>query len=185
MGLPKQLLPWGDRTLIEYQIQIRLQTNLEVIVVLGGHSEKILPIIDMLPVVLIVNKDWADGMGGSIASGIRTLNERYPVADGVLISLVDQPLVTTSHLGKMITSFQPGNKQIIASKSASGWNGVPVLFDKFYFEKLLKLNNKEGARKIIHQHPDYVKNIVCDEMLEDIDTPDTYQKLLKKFYFKT
>ncbi len=181
MGQAKQLLPWGNKTLIEHQIQIRLQTGQEVIVVLGGHSEKILPVIENLPVTIIVNNDWADGMGNSVAYGINMLCNDFRISDGVLISLVDQPLVTTSHFEKMISSFQTGSRQIIVSESASGWIGVPVLFDKCYFKELKKLNGNEGARNIIQKHLNAVKAIECGNMLVDIDTPDMYRQLLNKY----
>lgn len=182
MGQPKQLLPWGDKTLIEHQIQIRLQTGQVVVVVIGGHSDKILPVIEKLPVTVFVNNDWADGMGNSLAFGLKMLNKKFAIVDGVLISLLDQPLVTAAHFDKMIGSFQPGYQQIIVSQSASGWSGVPALFDKFYFEELKKLHGKDGARKIINKYLDFVKNIECVNQLEDIDTPDAYNQMLKKSF---
>jgi molybdenum cofactor cytidylyltransferase len=181
MGQPKQLLPWGNKTLIEHQIQIRLQTGQDVIVVIGGHSEKVLPLVGKHPVTVLLNNEWDDGMGNSIAYGIKMLNKKFPMSDGVLISLLDQPLVTISHFEKMLSSFQSGYKQIIVSQSASGWSGVPVIFDKFYFEELKKLKGKEGARKIIHRHLSSVKYIECGNLLEDIDTPEAYLQLLNKF----
>jgi molybdenum cofactor cytidylyltransferase len=81
----------------------------------------------------------------------------------------------------MLRSFQPGQKQIIVSKSESGWKGVPALFDKFYFDELKKLNGNDGARKIIHKNLNAVKSIECGNLLEDIDTPDAYQQSLRKF----
>jgi molybdenum cofactor cytidylyltransferase len=183
MGQPKQLLPWGDKTLIEHQVQIRLQTHQYVMVVLGSNSDIILPHIEKLPVTVIVNNEWANGMGNSIAYGIKMLNKKFPNVNGVLISLLDQPLVTSVHLENIIGSFQPGNKQIIVSQSESGWKGVPALFDQYYFEVLSKLNGEEGAKKIIQKYPDFVKCITCGNILEDIDTPEAYHELLKGYIF--
>ncbi len=180
MGQPKQLLPWGNKTLIEHQILIRLQTGQDVIVVLGGHADKVLPVVEKLPVTVLLNNAWEEGMGSSIAYGVKMLNKIFKTADGVLISLLDQPLVTISHFEKMLSSFQSGYQQIIVSQSVSGWSGVPAIFDKFYFEELKKLKGKEGARKIIHKNLSVVKNIECGKLLEDIDTPIAYQQLLNK-----
>ncbi len=180
MGQPKQLLPWGNKTLIEHQILIRLQTGQDVIVVLGGHADKVLPVVEKLPVTVLLNNAWEEGMGSSIAYGIKMLNKIFKTADGVLISLLDQPLVTIYHFEKMLSSFQSGYQQIIVSQSVSGWSGVPAIFDKSYFEELKKLKGKEGARKIIHKNLSVVKNIECGNLLEDIDTPIAYQQLLNK-----
>jgi molybdenum cofactor cytidylyltransferase len=177
MGQPKQLLLWGNKTLIEHQIQIRLQTGNEVIVVLGSHAKEILPVIENLPVTVLVNNEWAEGMGSTLAYGIKMLSKKFEMADGVLVSLVDQPLVTTSYLEKMLNSFQPGYRQIIVSSSDSGWKGVPVLFDRYYFEELKQINGKDGARKVINRHLKVVKYIDGGNLLEDIDTPDAYRQL--------
>jgi molybdenum cofactor cytidylyltransferase len=181
MGHPKQLLPWGDKTLIEYQIQIRLQTKQNVIVVLGGYSDEIHPVIEKLPAEVVVNPHWEDGMGTSLAYGIEMVNRMKPEADAVLISLLDQPLVTLHHLETMINAFQPGQNQIIVSESDSGWKGVPALFDNKYFGDLGKLKREEGAKKVILQNPRFVENIYSSYLLEDIDTPEVYHKLLNIF----
>ena len=181
MGQPKQLLPWGNRTLIEHRINILLQTGQDVAVVLGGHCDRILPVIEKLPLGIFINKEWTRGMGSSLAYGIKMLQKKKLAVDGVLISLVDQPLVSITHFENMLALFQPGYNQIIISQSASGWKGVPVLFDAFYFDELKNLDGAEGARKIIQNHAYAVKSLECGDQLEDIDTPETYQKLLQKF----
>jgi molybdenum cofactor cytidylyltransferase len=183
MGQPKPLLPWGDKTLIEHQIQIRLQSKQVVIVLLGCHAEKILPVIEKLPVTPLINKEWPNGMGNSIAFGIKMLAQKHPDSEGVLISLVDQPLVTAAHFEKIYSSFQVGNKQIIVSQSAAGWRGVPALFDACYFEDLKKLSGEAGARTLIQSHPNEVKGISCGHLLADIDTPEAYRELLERFSF--
>ncbi len=180
MGSPKQLLPWMDKTLIEHQIDVRLQTGYDVTVVLGGHSDKIIPVIEKLPITFFVNKNWESGMGTSIAHGIEMLERKYPESEGVLISLLDQPLVTKEHLEKLISSFKVNTKQIIVSESSSGWIGVPVLFDKTYYSELKTLTGDQGAKKIIKKHPNKVISIECGNLLLDMDNQDDYQKLKYK-----
>ena len=70
MGRPKQLLPWGKQTLIEHQIQTLLQTGNPVNVVLGAHSESVIPVIKNMGSFIFFNPDWEQGMGSSIAAGI-------------------------------------------------------------------------------------------------------------------
>ena len=178
MGRPKHLMTWGDKTLLEHQITTLLKTGQEVIVILGAYEERIIPNIEKLPIITFINKDWEKGMGDSIAYGIKMLNEKFPTVDGVLISLIDQPLVTKSHFIEMLNAFQPKNKQIIVSKSASGWEGVPVLFDSYYFNALQKLNGEEGARKILKRNRNRIKFIDGGDLLIDIDTPNDYNQLL-------
>ena len=181
MGQPKQLLPWGDKTLIEHQVRLLVQTGNPVFAVLGSNYEMIIPLIEKLKVKIIINNDWESGMGSSVACGVSSLLRDLPYPSGVLITLLDQPLILAEHFRRMISEFIPGNQQIIASASQSGWIGVPALFDRHYFEDLITLNGDRGARKIIDNNLSKVTTIICEESLEDMDTPESYRKILEKY----
>jgi len=181
MGRPKQLLRWGAQTLIEHQIQILLKTGNPVNVVLGSNSNLVQPVIEKFNVNVFINNNWESGMGSSIATGVNGLLREFPGADGVLIALLDQPLVPSEHFRNMLEVFYRGKLQIIISSSGSGWEGVPVLFDKCYFDELQNLNSKEGAKKVIQMHKNDIKSVECGNLLEDMDTPEAYYQLLKKF----
>ena len=181
MGRPKALLPWGKGTLMDHQVQTLLKTGHPVVVVLGHGADEIDPILDNYPLRYTVNRQWKNGMGSSIAHGTKYLAREFPEAAGVLITQVDQPLLTTLYFKKMFRMFQPGSRQIMVSQSPSGWQGVPVLFDRVYFEALQNLSGEGGARKIFRAHPQAVKVVECEDILEDMDTPEAYQRFLEKF----
>ena len=181
MGQPKQLLPWGKNTLIEHQIETLKKTGNPLAVVLGAHSKAILPVVEKIGENIFVNPNWKNGMGNTIAFGTHHLLKDFPDAEGVLITLVDQPLITSLYIKKILQTFHPGEKQIIVSQSSSGWRGVPVLFDKIYFEELKKMNGEKGAKILIQQYKNSVIKIDCGEMLQDLDTPESYQRLKNRF----
>ncbi len=181
MGQPKPLLSWGNQTLIEHQIGTLLQTGQPVVVVLGAYSEDILPVIEKLPVTIVINEKWSEGMGTSISFGVNAIRENLANADGVLISLIDQPLITLQHFNAMIKKFEPDKNQIVTSKSAEGWIGVPALFDSCYFNVLRALKGEEGAKKIIQKEIQHVKGVEAGNLLADMDTPDSYQNLKRQF----
>ena len=185
MGQPKQLLPWENQTLIEHQIQTLLKTGHPVNVVLGSNSNLIVPVVEEYPVNIFKNNDWESGMGSSISLAISQIIQKFPDAKGVLITLLDQPLITTSYIEKMLDTVESDSQQIIASRSASGWTGVPVLFNKCYFKDLTELSNDEGAKKIIKRHEESVVFLEGGELLEDMDTPQSYQQLLSKFILQS
>ena len=181
MGSPKQLLEWGNETLIEYQIKTLLDTDHPLSVVLGANSEEINSVINSLPIEIYKNEDWEQGMGGSIAFGVRQLLEIDSTIDGILISLIDQPLLTKVHFKKMLDLYRKGKGQIIVSHSKNGWLGAPVIFDKKYFDELLKLEGDEGAKLITSKYKNSVQLIDGDEILKDMDTPKVYNELLNIF----
>ena len=45
----------------------------------------------------------------------------------------------------------------------------------------IPLGGEEGARKIFRSRPEAVKVVECTDILEDMDTPEAYQKLLEKY----
>jgi len=181
MGQPKQLLPWGKTTLIEHQIQSLISTGNRVNVVLGSGADLIIPVIKDYKINVFINNSWEKGMGSSLSLGISQIMNIFPYSAGTLITLLDQPLITASYYEKMLGLFHPGLQQILASHSASGWTGVPVLFDKHYYEELTKLKKDEGAKKVIRQHEENVIVVDCDEIMEDMDTPESYELLLRKY----
>ncbi len=180
MGEPKQLLSWGNNSIIGHQIQTLLATNKSVSVVLGAHSKEIILAIEKFPISIFINEHWENGMGSSISVGVQQLLAKDPTIDGILISLIDQPLITTDHFKKILSLFQANKKQIIVSNSKNGWSGAPVLFDKIYFNELLKLQGDEGAKVVTGKYNDFVKLIDAGNKLIDIDTPDAYLDLLNK-----
>lgn len=181
MQQPKQLLPWGDQSLIEFQLKKLLETGCPVIVVLGANSEKIVPLIQSFPVQIVINKLWQKGMGTSISCGMNFLAENFRDLTAVLIALVDQPLIPSVHFSKMLDIFNSGDRQIVASRSSSGWVGVPAIFEKSYFERLRKLDGEKGARKLISENMNSVVPVECEEIKHDMDTPESYQNILKIF----
>lgn len=177
MGQPKPLLPWGEKTLIEHQLNSLLETGSPVVVVLGNQAENIIPILKDLPVKFTINENWERGMGTSIAAGVKFVKLQFPSSNGVLITLIDQPLISTDHLIKIITNFQADNQQIIVSQAESGWQGVPVLFNRCYFDELTKLGGKQGAKTIFRNYLHKVKAIPSGAILEDVDTWAEYVNL--------
>lgn len=182
MKEPKQLLPWNNTTLIEHQLHNLIKTNCKVSVVLGAKSKEIQKVISNFPVSIYTNENWKNGMGTSIAFGVQQILKKDVSIDGILVSLIDQPLLTTAHFNKMTHRFQQDKKQIIVSESENGWSGAPVIFDKIYFKELINLKGDEGAKAVISKNKNIVESIAGNTILEDIDTPEAYQKLFKKFH---
>lgn len=185
MGQPKQLLPWGNLTLIEHQIQTIKKTGSPVNVVLGSNANLVIPVIEKYGINIFIHKNWKNGMGSSIALGVQQITTKFPGADGILIALLDQPLISVSHYKKMTDIFQPGKRQIVISQSDSGWRGVPVLFDSFYFEELKQLKGDEGAKQLTVKYKNEITTVECGNHTDDMDTPEKYQDLVKRYFQKS
>ncbi|WP_340063169.1 nucleotidyltransferase family protein [Ascidiimonas aurantiaca] len=182
MGRPKQLLPWGNRTLLGHVIQQSITTGFQkTIVVLGAYEKHIRSTLANYPVQYLFNKKWEEGMGSSIALGASyLLSKDHLNYQGVLISLGDQPFVDISYYKKMLATYTKGKCQIIAT-SYGHKSGVPALFDPYYLKGLSNLKGPEGAAQLISQNKENVLSLPADFKTTDIDTEEQYMKLHKIF----
>tara|TARA_B100000287_G_C20581314_1_gene760429 strand:- start:580 stop:1179 length:600 start_codon:yes stop_codon:yes gene_type:complete len=179
VGKPKQLLKWRSETLIENQIRTLLKTKENTYVVLGAYFNEIFDVIKKYPIKIFHHKNWKKGMGSSIAFGLKELLRESKSYEGFLISLCDMPLIEVNHFKKLIKNFNINKNEIIVSKSKHGIIGVPVIFPKIFKNELIKLNEDVGAKEIINKYKVSTNEILCDD-LEDIDTIECYNKIIKK-----
>ena len=178
MGEHKQLLLWKNKTLVENAVQSVLGVSRsDAYVVLGANHKQIEEVLNPYSVKTIYNHDWKQGLGNSIACGVKHVKGlEY---EGVLVMLADQPLITSEDLEGFIIEFKKGSKSILASKYENDSIGVPVIFDKSYFVELTQLNEDKGAKTIIKKYSEKVMTINLGNKLVDIDTKEAYQKLFE------
>ena len=184
MQQPKQLLAWGGTTLLGNAIKVALDSHAnDVYVVLGNRSEMIKKENSTFKVQWIYNRNWKRGMGSSISCAIKHIlgskKERYK---GILITLCDQPLIDSECLNEMIDTLINGDRGIVAT-AYNNRSGVPVLFHSKYFEKLSKLDNDLGAKKIIAANLQDVFAIDPKGKEKDLDTTEEYRAALKNMNF--
>ncbi|MEW7279702.1 nucleotidyltransferase family protein [Aquimarina sp. 2201CG1-2-11] len=182
MGRCKQLLPWRSTTLIGHAIEQSLHLDtVKTYVILGAYYNEIYNQIKVFPVEIIKNKDWQLGMGTSIRNGIIALQKDEESYDGVLISLVDQPLIDTNHYAGLINKYINSDKTIVATSNKDGV-GVPVLLSKGYFNELRQLDSDYGARHILKKYTTEIYEVSLENKNIDIDTFEEYQLLIKDHF---
>jgi len=185
MGEPKQLLKWGDTTLINHAINTAVAINSkEILVVLGAHYELIEKSIENSEVTILNNLHWEKGLGKSIAFAIDYLQNSKLDVDGVIVILSDQPLITSDFLKSIVSKFQPNKNQIIATSYGKGKQGVPALFDKFYFNELITLSDDHGAKDLLKKYKDHVEALSPPTENKDLDTNEDYTNLYQSNFNK-
>jgi molybdenum cofactor cytidylyltransferase len=93
MGAPKPLLPWGDGTLLEWELAQLLASCVdEIVVVVGSRSEAVRRSLGEASRYLVFNPRWPQGRATSLAAGAKALLEAEIVQpEVVVIQNVDQP----------------------------------------------------------------------------------------------
>jgi len=168
-GSPKQLVEFEGKTLIRRAAEAISGAGCNtVLVVLGAAAVESRRDLSDLDLVTIENKDWQSGMSSSIRLGLSKLIEFEPQLEAVLITLMDQPKVTASHLAAFVSKFAELRPPLIAAEY-SGTTGVPALFSRALFDGLLQLKGDQGARSIIRKRSD-AQTISLAEAAIDIDS---------------
>ena len=180
-GKPKQLLEYKGKTLLENVIDNAIQSTIgPVLVVTGANHSKLERILKKYDSIKTVHhKGWSKGLSSSIQKGLNASRKYFPNLYGILILLCDQPLVNHEHIIDIVRSHYAYGKKIIAS-GYGGSYGVPVFFHKTIFGYLDKISETEGAKTVISKLKQDVHVIPNADAEFDVDTPESYKKLLKR-----
>jgi len=175
MGLPKQLLQYRGKSLLRRAAETALGTHpAEVVAVIGFESDRMKHELDDLPVRLITNQGWQEGIASSIRAGIAEI----PVTvEASLMLLCDQPFVTSDLLLRLITACT--DEKPIAATGYEQTFGVPACFKRSLFAELLALQGDAGAKRVIHRDQRRVTTVPFPEASVDIDTLEDYRKHLE------
>ena len=174
MGAPKQLLRYKNQTLLRHVTgQALLSHATFTCVVLGAESARVRQELTDLPVAIVENLRWDEGMSTSIRTGLACIPESVQAA---IIVLCDQPLVSTGLLNTMMDVYVSSGKHIVACEYA-GSLGVPALFDRSLFSELSQLSGDRGAKQIITQHAVDVYRMPFPGGSVDLDTLSDFEHL--------
>jgi CTP:molybdopterin cytidylyltransferase MocA len=168
-GSPKQLVRINGRPLLHGVIGRGVAVaGHSVIVVLGAYATELAPLLRHTPATVIVNRQWSEGMGSSIRTGIAALPG---TAEAVLILLADQPLVTAEDLRRLVGVWRRQPSQIVAAQYGTT-NGAPAIFPSWTFAELGALRGDQGARVLLRRHGERLVRVPMASAAIDIDTPE-------------
>ncbi len=176
MGQPKQLLEIDGENLLSRVIRLAKSSDFDTVsVVLGAHIELILPQIDTADIEVFLNPDWESGMSSTVACGLKYSLRVFPQLESVLILLVDQPFITVELINQFLAAYQADHPLLVAARYADVY-GVPALFDKALFPKLLDRKGPAGARSLIKSYEQELFAIDFPEGKIDLDTPEDWEE---------
>lgn len=177
LGQPKQLLQFKGKTLIRRAAEALVGSGCcPIVVVLGAEIECSTAELEGLEVNICINDNWQVGMSSSIVSGLERMLEIEPNLDAAVITLCDQPNVSSVNIDKLLTAFRVSSLPIVAARYGETI-GVPALFYKEIFHQLFELTGDKGARQIIQNHIEIVDTVAIEKAAVDIDCLDDVNRL--------
>ncbi len=176
MGGPNKLLEEiNGKPLIRIVSEHVLASKARPVTVVTGHQrERVEAALTGLPVRLVHNPDFADGLGTSLRVGIAALP---PEADGAIVCLGDMPQVDAAIIDKLIGAFDPDSGALVVIPTIDGKRGNPVLWSRRFFPDLMAVEGDVGARYLIGRYTEAVAEVPLTgtAALTDVDTPEALQ----------
>jgi CTP:molybdopterin cytidylyltransferase MocA len=176
LGRPKQLVRLQGTPLIARAVREALQIcGAGIFVVTGAHHGDVSAALQDLPVTVVRNAAWQEGIGISIREAVALME---PSVDAVLVMLADQPAVTERGLRTLVAAWAADLGHIAASRY-DDTVGVPAIFPREYWRLLLALHGDRGAKSVIDAS-EPVNLVAMPEAAVDIDTPEDLAALLAR-----
>jgi molybdenum cofactor cytidylyltransferase len=178
MGSPKALLPYQGRPFLEHLLEV---TSLPVIgvrrVVLGAQAEPIAKAVKLTADEIVINADWEKGQLSSIQAAIRSLPAG---TDGILLCLIDHPLISAALVQGLIEQFYKSKKPVVLPLY-EGRRGHPVIFSAALYDELLRAPLETGARAVVWSHAAEVEEVRTDEegCVLNLNDPETLNTALR------
>jgi len=174
LGRPKQLLPYGDATLLDHVLDVARECPFhQRLCVIGGGAEEVRATADLHGVDAVENLAYGEGCSSSIAAALRAVDPR---ADVLVLMLGDQPGVQASTVAKLIAERGEGPLAVCAY--ADG-RGHPLAFARGTFGELGALHGDKAVWKLMDRYGPAVVEVAIDGPIpRDVDTWEDYEAVV-------
>lgn len=192
MGRSKStLLVDADDTFLTRIVRTLEAAELEEVVVVVGHEPG--AIIESvtsrgLSPRFVVNRDYESGQLSSILAGLRAIDR--PGVGGMLLTLVDVPLVAVSTVRSVIERYRATHAAIVRPvqgvRGAQGIqtvrHGHPVIIDRRLFDALRSADPATGAKPVVRAHVSGEGDVEVEDegAFVDVDTPEDYVRFFNR-----
>ena len=179
MGSPKALLPYQGRPFLEHLLEVTAHREIGVRrVVLGAHAEPIAKAVDLKADEIVINEEWEKGQLSSIQAALRSLP---PGTDGILLCLIDHPLISSALVQDLIEQYYKAKKPIVLPVF-EGRRGHPVIFSASLYNELLRAPLETGARAVVWAHSGEIEEVQTNEegCVLNLNDPETLNRAIQQ-----
>jgi nicotine blue oxidoreductase len=200
-GMPKALVTDAGRLLVERATATLVEGDCDpVVVVLGAAADEVRARAELSGAIVVVNPEWAGGMGSSLRAGLAALAGASGAADppgapkmadlpgragaadptgravlaevdAACVLLVDTPGITAAAVRRVAGLAAPS---ALAMATYHGEPGHPVLLGRDHWGAVAELAVGDvGARRYLARHPELVTRVPCEDVAvgDDRDVP--------------
>lgn len=174
LGTPKQLLPFGNTTILGATLAVARSCPFDqIIVTLGAAAASVLQSVSLDGVDVVMADNFAAGCSSSLRAALRRVD---PAAAGIVLMLGDQPGVAATAAQRLMTE---GTSSPITVCRYSDGIGHPLWLSRSVFGELVGLRGDKGVWRLIESGCFPVRELAIDTTMPiDVDTWDDYERLL-------
>ena len=172
--VPKQLLPYGERTVVGQTVRNAEASQLgRIVVVTGYRADEVSAAVVGGRAELAHNADYATGNMSSFRVGAKALME----SDAVIVLLADMPAVTTAMIDRLIAEWRQHRPWAARCGYADG-PGHPLLFSAAALRKAVTVEGAKGTWRFLEAAaPGQVLTVGFEiPAPTDINTPTEYER---------
>ena len=175
LGEPKQLLPYGDTTLLGASLGVARSAGFDLLIVtLGGAATAVREGVSLDGADVVVVEDSENGCAASLRVALQRVE---PQADGIVLMLGDQPGVQAATVRLLIEKGLGGDLMVCRYTDGIGH---PFWLGRSVFDELSRLHGDKGVWKLVHSGRYAVRELEVDGPIPlDVDTWDDYRRLLE------
>lgn len=175
LGRPKQLLAYGDGTLLGHVVDVARSCPFDqLIVAIGGAADEVRAHVDLTGAEVVVNDGYGVGCSSSIAAALGVVDPR---CDLMVLMLGDQPGVTADTVTSLLAGR--GYASLALCRYDDG-PGHPIAFARSVFGALADLHGDKGVWRLLDQRAGDVTHVpIAGPTPLDVDTPDDYRAVLE------
>jgi molybdenum cofactor cytidylyltransferase len=174
LGRPKQLLPYGEGTLLGHVAATARACGFDqTIVAVGGAAVDVRAGVDLAGAEVVVNDAYGEGCSSSIAAALAAVDPR---CDVMVLMLGDQPGVTVETVRALLTGR--ADAPLAVCRYDDG-DGHPIAFARSVFADLAGLHGDKGVWRLLDRRAAEVERVrIAGPVPRDVDTPEDYQAVL-------
>jgi molybdenum cofactor cytidylyltransferase len=174
LGQPKQLLPFGEVSLLGYVLATARGCGFDqLLCVLGGSAAAVRGHVDLAGAEVVENRGFGEGCSSSIAAALGAVDPR---CDVLVLMLGDQPGVGAATVRALLAGR--GAAPLAACGYQNG-RGHPLAFTRAMFGELAGLHGDKGVWKLLDRFAGDVADVpVAGSIPRDVDTWEDYRAVL-------
>lgn len=173
---PKLLARIDGKPLVRHVAEAAVQSCADPVIVVTGHrAEEVRSELAGLPVHVVYNDLFAEGLSTSLKKGFAALPQ---TARAAMILLADMPFVRVDLIDALVTSWHERGEPAALVPTYKGRRGNPVVISRALQTMIEKLTGDVGAGPMLRGRSDVIEWPIDDiAIVQDIDTRQEFDEL--------